>query len=44
MHVEVSKRYVDACFTQVAPVQVGGKSQPSFVDWADRELIPRLRG
>jgi hypothetical protein len=27
----------------VALVQVGGESQPEFLDWAERELIPRLR-
>lgn len=42
-HVEAFKRYVDAGFTHVAIVQVGGDSQPAFLDWAQRELLGRLR-
>ncbi|BCB88078.1 TIGR03557 family F420-dependent LLM class oxidoreductase [Phytohabitans suffuscus] len=42
-HVEAFNRYVDAGFTHVALVQVGGESQPEFLDWAERELVPRLR-
>lgn len=43
-HVEAFNRYVDAGFTHVAFVQVGGESQPEFLDWAEHELMPRLRG
>ncbi|MEV0610639.1 TIGR03557 family F420-dependent LLM class oxidoreductase [Polymorphospora rubra] len=42
-HVAAFKRFVDAGFTHVALVQVGGASQPMFLDWAERELVPRLR-
>jgi G6PDH family F420-dependent oxidoreductase len=42
-HVEAFDKFVDAGFTHVALVQVGGESQPEFLDWAERELIPRLR-
>jgi hypothetical protein len=30
-------------FTDVAVVQIGGQSQPGFLDWAARELLPELR-
>ncbi|MFC0529553.1 TIGR03557 family F420-dependent LLM class oxidoreductase [Phytohabitans kaempferiae] len=43
-HVEAFHKFVDAGFTHVALVQVGGESQPDFIDWAEHELIPRLRG
>jgi G6PDH family F420-dependent oxidoreductase len=42
-HVEAFKKYVDAGFTHVALVQVGGDSQPMFLDWAREELVPQLR-
>ncbi|MFE9956581.1 TIGR03557 family F420-dependent LLM class oxidoreductase [Micromonospora sp. NPDC005299] len=42
-HVEAFKRFVDAGFTHVALVQVGGDGQPMFLDWAQEELLPRLR-
>lgn len=42
-HVAAFQRYVDAGFTHVAIVQVGGDSQPMFLDWAREELLPRLR-
>ncbi|MEO3926623.1 TIGR03557 family F420-dependent LLM class oxidoreductase [Micromonosporaceae bacterium B7E4] len=42
-HVEAFRKYVDAGFTDVAFVQVGVDSQPMFLDWAERELLPRLR-
>jgi hypothetical protein len=37
------KRFVDAGFTHVALVQIGGEAQPAFFDWAERELLPALR-
>ncbi|BCB73602.1 hypothetical protein Pflav_000120 [Phytohabitans flavus] len=43
-HIEAFNRYVDAGFTHVAFVQVGGDSQAEFLDWAERELMPRLHG
>jgi G6PDH family F420-dependent oxidoreductase len=42
-HVEAFRKFVDAGFTHVALVQVGGESQPAFLDWAERELVPRLK-
>lgn len=42
-HVAAFRRYVDAGFTHVAVVQVGGESQPMFLDWAREELLPRLK-
>ncbi len=42
-HVEAVRGFVDAGFTDVAVVQVGGGSQPAFLDWAQRELVPALR-
>lgn len=37
------KPYVEAGFTEVALVQVGGDHQDSFIDWAQAELLPALR-
>jgi G6PDH family F420-dependent oxidoreductase len=42
-HVDAVRDYVEAGFTDVAVVQVGGDSQPEFLDWAERELVPALR-
>jgi G6PDH family F420-dependent oxidoreductase len=42
-HVEAFKKYVDAGFTHVALIQIGGDSQPEFLNWAQRELLPRLK-
>lgn len=42
-HIAAFQRYVDAGFTHIAVVQVGGDSQPMFLDWAQQELIPRLK-
>ncbi|MFG1951189.1 TIGR03557 family F420-dependent LLM class oxidoreductase [Micromonospora sp. NPDC048830] len=42
-HVEAFKKFVDAGFTHVALLQVGGDGQPMFLDWAQEELLPRLR-
>lgn len=41
-HVEAVRQFVKAGFTDVAVVQVGGETQPAFLDWAERELIPAL--
>jgi hypothetical protein len=35
--------FVDAGFTHVALVQVGGDTQPDYVGFAQRELLPALR-
>jgi G6PDH family F420-dependent oxidoreductase len=42
-HVEAVRPFVDAGFTHVALVQVGGETQPEFVAFAERELLPALR-
>jgi G6PDH family F420-dependent oxidoreductase len=42
-HVEAVRRYLAAGFTDLALVQVGDGSQADFLDWAPRELLPRLR-
>ena len=40
---EAVRAYVDAGFTEVALVQVGGEHQRSFIEWAQKELLPALR-
>jgi hypothetical protein len=42
-HVRAPRRFVDAGFTHVAVVQIGGDTQPTFLDWAERELLRALR-
>jgi G6PDH family F420-dependent oxidoreductase len=42
-HVTAVKRFVDAGFTHVAVVQIGGEYQDQFFPWAERELLPALR-
>lgn len=42
-HVAAFARFVEAGFTHVAIVQVGGAGQPLFLDWARETLLPRLR-
>lgn len=41
-HVAAFQKFVDAGFTHVALVQVGGDRQREFLDWAERELLPHL--
>ena len=41
--VEKIKPFVDAGFTEVALVQIGGDQQEKFIAWAERELLPALR-
>jgi G6PDH family F420-dependent oxidoreductase len=43
-HVEAIKPYLEAGFDEVALVQIGAESQPAFIAWAERELLPALRG
>ncbi|KWX04785.1 5,10-methylene tetrahydromethanopterin reductase [Carbonactinospora thermoautotrophica] len=43
VHVRAVRRYLDAGFTRVALVQVGGDRQEDFIAWADAELLPALR-
>jgi G6PDH family F420-dependent oxidoreductase len=42
-HVAAVAEFVNAGFTDVAVVQIGGDTQPEFLDWAERELVPALR-
>ena len=42
-HVKAVQQYVDAGFTHVAVVQIGGEHQDQFCPWAERELLPALR-
>ncbi|MGW5738416.1 MULTISPECIES: LLM class F420-dependent oxidoreductase [Streptomyces] len=41
--VDAVRPYVEAGFTEVALVQVGGDHQRPFIDWAEKELLPALR-
>jgi G6PDH family F420-dependent oxidoreductase len=41
--VEKIRPFIDAGFTEVALVQIGGDRQEQFCDWAERELLPALR-
>jgi len=42
-HVEAVRAFVDAGYTHVVLVQIGGDTQPDFLDWAADELLPALR-
>jgi len=42
-HVASIKEFVDAGFTHVALVQVGGGQQDEFNQWAEAKLLPALR-
>jgi G6PDH family F420-dependent oxidoreductase len=42
-HVEKIRPFVDAGFTEVALVQIGGEKQADFIRWAESELLPALR-
>jgi G6PDH family F420-dependent oxidoreductase len=42
-HVEKIRPFVDAGFTEVALVQIGGDHQEPFMRWAEQELLPALR-
>jgi G6PDH family F420-dependent oxidoreductase len=37
------KEFVDAGFTHVALVQIGGEHQDGFLQWSEKELLPVLR-
>ncbi|MDP9116749.1 MAG: TIGR03557 family F420-dependent LLM class oxidoreductase [Actinomycetota bacterium] len=41
-HLAAVKKFVAAGFTDIAVVQIGGDTQPKFLDWAERELVPAL--
>lgn len=42
-HVGKIKPFLDAGFTEVGLVQIGGAHQRQFLSWAERELLPALR-
>ena len=42
-HVEALRPFVDAGFTHVAIVQIGGETQQEFLRFAEAELLPALR-
>ena len=42
--VKAVRTFEDAGFTDVALVQIGDESQRDFLDVAERELLPALRG
>jgi G6PDH family F420-dependent oxidoreductase len=42
-HVDAVRKFVDAGFTHVAVVQIGGDAQEQFFPWAEAELLPELR-
>lgn len=41
-HVAAVREFADAGFTHVAIVQIGGDSQPDFLDFAEKQLLPAL--
>ncbi|WP_030181178.1 LLM class F420-dependent oxidoreductase [Streptomyces sp. NRRL S-813] len=41
--VAAVRPYVDAGFTEVALVQIGGEEQEAFLDWSAKTLLPALR-
>jgi G6PDH family F420-dependent oxidoreductase len=43
-HVAAVRAFLDAGFTHVALVQVGDDAQAPFLDFAEKELLPALRG
>src|SRR3954470_21549781 len=42
-HVEKIRPFLDAGFTEVALVQIGGDQQEPFMRWAEQQLLPALR-
>lgn len=40
--VEAVRAYVDAGFTEVALIQIGGDRQEPFLDWSEKKLLPAL--
>jgi G6PDH family F420-dependent oxidoreductase len=42
-HVAAVQKWIDAGFTHIALVQVGGEQQADFLRWAANELLPALR-
>lgn len=42
-YVDKIRPFVEAGFTEVALVQIGGDRQEPFIRWAEQELLPALR-
>jgi G6PDH family F420-dependent oxidoreductase len=42
-HVESIRPFIEAGFTEIALVQIGGAHQTPFIEWAQQELLPALR-
>jgi G6PDH family F420-dependent oxidoreductase len=42
-HVEKIRPFIDAGFTEIALVQIGGGHQDAFFPWAQERLLPALR-
>ncbi len=42
-HVEAVRPFVEAGFTHLALAQIGGDTQPDYLTFAERELLPALR-
>ena len=42
-HVEKIRPFIDAGFSEIALVQIGGEHQQPFIRWAQDELLPALR-
>jgi G6PDH family F420-dependent oxidoreductase len=42
-HLDAVREFVDAGFTHVALVQIGGDAQDEFFEWAEATLLPALR-
>ena len=42
-HVTKIQPFIDAGFTEIALVQIGAEQQP-FLEWAENQLLPALRG
>ncbi|EGG46982.1 LLM class F420-dependent oxidoreductase [Streptomyces griseoaurantiacus] len=40
--VEAVRPYAEAGFTEIALVQIGGDSQPAYLDWSAKTLLPAL--
>ncbi|MFI2205715.1 LLM class F420-dependent oxidoreductase [Streptomyces sp. NPDC020192] len=41
--VEAVRPYAEAGFGEIALVQIGGDTQPAYLDWSARTLLPALR-
>ncbi|WP_438289760.1 LLM class F420-dependent oxidoreductase [Streptomyces sp. HUAS TT7] len=41
--VDAVRPYAEAGFTEIALVQIGGRQQLPFIDWAEKKLLPALR-